>query len=396
MTTTPLGLRPGRRDLRRSLVESGALQPDWLPTYEVIDRAAFLPSDLWPFDMIDKKSVHVGKATESQGWYAAADSDRPLVTQWDDGRHTGPSPGRVATSSSSAPSVVYRLLADLDLDHGMNVLDCGTGTGETAAALTNRAGPGRVTTVDIDHAVSSQAQQRLHAAGLHPHIVVSDGSAGHSPRAPYHRTLVTYALHQIPHALIGQTSRGGLIVAPWGTTYGNANAVVRLRSDGHSASGPFLRGVEFMHSRTQRRRPIDPGAYVPPEGVKGAATTTTDITEDDFGSGRYGPLPFVLGLRVPGCVQASADKRDTTRAVWFYSLTDRSWACALFRDGASTRVWQSGPRYLWSEVEAAYQWWLDIGRPDVDRFGLTVTPDGQYAWLDEPQHSWAIAGTGEA
>lgn len=390
MTITPLGLRPGRSELGQSLLETGALQPDWWPTFQAIDRAAFLPNHLWPWDMVEKKSVHIDKSTDRQAWYAAADTDCPLVTQWDDGQHKGTRPGRVATSSSSAPSVVYRLLADLDLDHGMSVMDGGTGTGETAGALTHRAGPDRVTTVDVDHAVSQQAEQRLRAAGLHPHMVVSDGSVGHQPRAPYHRTLITFALRQVPNALIEQTSPGGLIVAPWGTTYSNANAVVRLRSDGHTASGRFLRGVEFMQSRTQRRPAVDPSAYVPPEGVQGAAASTSDITEDDFASGRYGPLPFVLGLRVPGCVQASADKHNTARPIWFYSLTDRSWACALFRDGTPTRVWQSGPRRLWTEVEAAYQWWLDQDRPGVERFGLTVEPDGQHVWLDEPRHSWAV------
>jgi hypothetical protein len=35
-------------------------------------------------------------------------------------------------------------------------------------------------------------------------------------------------------------------------------------------------------------------------------------------------------------------------------------------------------------LEAAYRWWLDAGRPDHTRFGLTVTKDGQHVWLDSP------------
>lgn len=41
-----------------------------------------------------------------------------------------------------------------------------------------------------------------------------------------------------------------------------------------------------------------------------------------------------------------------------------SWACVMFRDGEERApVWQSGPRRLWDEVEAAYRWWVDQGNP---------------------------------
>lgn len=45
---------------------------------------------------------------------------------------------------------------------------------------------------------------------------------------------------------------------------------------------------------------------------------------------------------------------------------------------------QGGPRRLWDEVEAAYSWWQQAGQPQPWRFGLTVTPGGQHAWLDDP------------
>lgn len=390
MTVLPVGVRLGRSELGRALLKSGALRADLLPTFQAVDRAAFLPDVIWAWDMIDKTSSHIDRGTDPEEWYAAADSDIPLVTQWDDGQHTGAEPGHVATSSSSAPTVVYQLLGDLDIDHGMSVLDVGTGTGETAGALTHRAGPGHVTTLEVDPAVSRQAEQRLHALGRNPHVVVGDGGAGYLPHSPYHRTLVTFGLHEIPGPLIQQTCRGGLVVAPWGTHYSRANAVVRLQVDGASATGPFTRAVEFMESRSQRRPTLDPREHVPPQGVAGMKPSTTTITEDEFGSGRYGPLPFILGLRVPACVQAAADKRGTSRPIWFYSLTDRSWACAQFRDGKPTRVWQSGPRRLWDQVESAYNWWVAQGRPEITRFGLTVTPDGQRAWLDEPQNAWPV------
>ena len=47
---------------------------------------------------------------------------------------------------------------------------------------------------------------------------------------------------------------------------------------------------------------------------------------------------------------------------------------------------QYGPRRLWDEVSAAYLRWARLGRPALDRFGLTITPDGQHLWLDTPDH----------
>ncbi|WP_328955082.1 hypothetical protein [Kitasatospora purpeofusca] len=39
-----------------------------------------------------------------------------------------------------------------------------------------------------------------------------------------------------------------------------------------------------------------------------------------------------------------------------------------------------------SSQTATYRWWADQGRPGCERFGLTVTPERQYVWLDSPDH----------
>ncbi|GGW89726.1 methyltransferase domain-containing protein [Streptomyces noursei] len=390
MTIKPARVeRPSRKELGRVLRETHAMSSDWASTFAAIDRADFLPDLMWPFDMATSTSVAVDKATDPDAWYAAADRDDPIVTQWDDGQHAGATPGKVSTSSSSMPSVVYRLLGDLDLDEGMSVLDVGTGTGETAGALTHRTGAKNVVTIEIDRAVSHHARERLHAAGLYPNVVTGDGFKGHNDLRD--RTLATCGLRQVPGAWIEQTRPGGLIVAPWGTHYSNVDAVACLTVRGGQASGRFARPVEFMKLRAQRRQRIAHNDYAPPSALADADTSTTDVTEADFVTGRYTAVQFALGLRVRDCAQSIADKRDGARPVWFYGLTDRSWACVMFHDDQiQARVWQSGPRRLWDEVEAAYCWWDTQGRPTHDRFGLTVSLEGQWAWLDEPANSWLL------
>ncbi|MFG2919545.1 hypothetical protein ACGF0D_42600 [Kitasatospora sp. NPDC048298] len=49
-------------------------------------------------------------------------------------------------------------------------------------------------------------------------------------------------------------------------------------------------------------------------------------------------------------------------------------------------VRRSGPRRLWDELEAAHHRWESAGRPGYERYGLTVAPAGQTAWLDEPDN----------
>jgi protein-L-isoaspartate(D-aspartate) O-methyltransferase len=47
-------------------------------------------------------------------------------------------------------------------------------------------------------------------------------------------------------------------------------------------------------------------------------------------------------------------------------------------------VSQIGDRPLWDEVVDAYFRWVGWGEPGRERFGMTVTPDGQRVWLDTP------------
>lgn len=130
MITNARQERPSRTALGRCLMDSGALTSDWAPAFAAVDRAVFLPDLMWPYDSGTRTAVAVHRHTDPAAWYGYADSDVPLVTQWDDGRHRGPGPGTLATSSSSQPTTVFTLLRELDADAEMRVLDAGTGTGD--------------------------------------------------------------------------------------------------------------------------------------------------------------------------------------------------------------------------------------------------------------------------
>lgn len=382
------GLSEERTELVRSLLERGAMTPEWLDTFLAVPRAYFLPETMWPFDMDSGTNVRISWREDPQGWQQGADADIPIVTQWDD--RAGEQAGRVPTSSASMPSVVFRMLTALDAQPGQNVLEIGTGTGWNAGLLAHRLGAGNVVSIEIDPGVADAARDRLAAHDLLGLVLTRDGALGDPAGAPYDRIIATAGLRQIPSAWLEQLRPGGVIVAPWGTHFSNADAIARLTAEGDSASGRFVGPVEFMKLRAQRRTFDGHDAYAPQ--TADADKSTTDVSEAELlGEGRFDPRTFAVGLRVRGCYQVAAAKRDGKRPVWFYGLDDRSWACVMFRDGAEATVWQSGPRRLWDDVREALCWWQGAGEPGYERFGLTVTAAGeQQAWLDCPEKSWPL------
>ncbi len=52
----------------------------------------------------------------------------------------------------------------------------------------------------------------------------------------------------------------------------------------------------------------------------------------------------------------------------------------------------AGPAPLWAAVEDAHRRWDELDEPGWDRFGLTVTSDRQWIWLDAPDgdRSWPL------
>ncbi|MFE4829692.1 methyltransferase domain-containing protein [Streptomyces sp. NPDC056672] len=383
-------------ELTRHLLELGVLTPEWAKVFRAVPRSLFLPDLFWAYDTSTGRSEPLARDGDPAGWVRAAYENIPLITQWDDGQHAGTRPGDKPTSSASMPSVVASMLCDLDVSDGMRVLEVGTGTGWNAGLLAHRLGGENVVSVEIDPAVAARASNALKRAGLTPLVVEGDGRDGWAPGAPYDRLIVTAGVRVIPPRWLEQTRPGGVILAPWGTHYTHQDGLVRLTvgEDGRAA-GPFLRMVEFMKLRDQR---LDWNQFVGhvKEFPGDADVSSTALTAADVG-GRYDTADFVAGLCVPDCAhvvnQGDSDEPRDAKA-WFLDIRSRSWAAVVFTaDAPDATVYQSGTRRLWDEVEHALTWWIDRGRPEYDRFGLTVARDGGTTpWLDDPSNILPFAG----
>ncbi|MER6142455.1 methyltransferase domain-containing protein [Streptomyces sparsogenes] len=138
------------------------------------------------------------------------------------------------------------MLDSLLVEPGDRVLELGAGTGWNAALPAERAGPGRVVSVEVDAELAAAAAGRLKAAGADVAVEVGDGAAGWPPGAPYDRLISTYAVSTVPWAWVEQTRPGGRIVTPWGRM---GHVALTVADDGRSATG-WMQGLAlFMPAR---------------------------------------------------------------------------------------------------------------------------------------------------
>jgi len=356
------------------LAAAGRLSEAWRPHLERVPRHEFVPEVAW-FGWDNRV---ISRADEPEAWLDAAYADGPIVTQFDDGKVLpGGVPGLSPSSSLSMPRMVARMLDAAMIVDGVRVLEIGTGSGWSAALLADRLGDANVTSVEIDTTILRAAQRALQQAGYAPTTVAADGTGGYAAHAPYDRVLATCSVYRVPPEWIAQTRPGGYIVTPWRLAM-PSGLLVRLQVDEDgTASGPFVCPAWFMVTRNQRRST----EQVPMTGPALHGRTSlrrSEVFESESAQ-------FAVAVLVPNCDQWT-ESGDAGVTVRLDDLASGSWAAVAYGDesGDDFAVRQGGPRRLWDEVEAAYAWWQDAGRPEYTRFGLTVDGAAQRLWIDEP------------
>ncbi|AIR98441.1 methyltransferase domain-containing protein [Streptomyces glaucescens] len=236
-------------------------------------------------------------------------------------------------SSSSQPSLMALMLAALEVRDGDRVLEIGTGSGYNAALLTHRLGDGDlVTTVDLEPEITESARRHLDAAGYHPVVVTGDGARGVPGRAPFDRIIATCALPSIPPAWLAQCRPGGRILTPLAT-----GLVLLTVAGPGQAEGRFLdTAAYFVPLRGGSRSEAGPG----PGDQAGLGAVPRRGREDDL-------FRFLFAL-----TRGSLDPQE------------------------------------------AYALWEREGRPGRERYGITVTGHGEWAWLDDPEgpYAWPLPG----
>ncbi|RKS71239.1 protein-L-isoaspartate(D-aspartate) O-methyltransferase [Actinomadura pelletieri DSM 43383] len=347
----------------------------WVKALRAVPRHAFVPTRAWT------ANGPIDRDERPDEWWDAVYSDAPIITQADDGA-TDPSTGRGdPTSSLSALSGVLYNFGHLDLDQSHRVLEIGTGTGYSAALTTQIVGEtGAVVSVEVDPELTALAEKNLAAAlpagGPTPTLIVEDGADGYSTDAPYDRVHATCSVQSIPPAWLAQTRPGGRIVTPYGRWFGyGLVAQVDVLPDG-TGVGRFPGTSGYMPLRSQR--PADD--HSAEWDASGARVTRTSVNPRTIA---YAPAAadLVITHLAPGIAARRADD-----SLWLLDGHDPDcWAIAVFGEHENVfEVRQHGNRDLWDEVADAYFQWQSLGRPVLDRLGLTVDEDGEHLWLDRP------------
>jgi protein-L-isoaspartate(D-aspartate) O-methyltransferase len=110
-----------------------------------------------------------------------------------------------------SPKMEARVLQELKLGPGDRVLEIGTGSGYLTALLATRSA--RVTSVEINQRLSSQAKARLARAGIGSvELAVGDGARGWGDAA-YDAIVLTGSTPVLPEAFLAQLNPGGRVFA---------------------------------------------------------------------------------------------------------------------------------------------------------------------------------------
>ncbi|GGU88691.1 SAM-dependent methyltransferase [Streptomyces albospinus] len=275
---------------------------------------------------------------------------------------------RAPTSSSTMPGLVVRMLEDLQVEDGHRVLEIGTGTGYSTGLLCHRLGDDCVTSVEVDEDVAGHARVALGDIGYHPRTLVGDGLLGAADGAPYDRLIAMCGVVDLPYAWVEQTRPGGIILATLcGWLYSSELARLTVGEDG-TARGRFLGGqISFMLARPQLPPPL---GMLPDldDGDERPTSLSADVL-DDWNT------RFVAQLATPGAQRIRLERNGHTEHV-LIDVSAGAWA-ALAQDGGKWTVRQGGPARLWDAVEEHISRWRADGAPDLERFEVTVTPEGQ-------------------
>lgn len=356
----------------------------WRDALYAVPRHLFAPDRGWarPDYPGGGPGRSIDRVSDAVAWWDAVYSDTAITTQADDGA-TDPADGvGIPTSSLSAPGVVAAFLELLDVYDHHHVLEIGTGTGWTAALLSARLGDGNVTSIEVDQQVADQAAANLKTAGYAPHLIVGDGADGWPDDAAYDRVHVTCGVNQIPHAWIEQTRPGGVIVLPWMPGLDGYKVRLTVLGDG-TAAGSLHGPAGYMMIRAQR--PPTRWRTHHAEQAEESLTRIDPRAITDAGPG----AALAITARTPGITLMPRHDNGGEFSLMMYELsrTEGTWAaCDYYPGRTDYDVIQYGDRRLWDEVSDAYLWWLANGRPDIHRYGLTVTPEGVQVWLDHPRH----------
>ncbi|MFD9209706.1 ATP-grasp peptide maturase system methyltransferase [Streptomyces sioyaensis] len=379
---------PERRALADRLEKSGVLTtPEWRAAVEAVPRELFLhPGVFLPVEGGRWRPV-TAVGSDPAEWAKIVYSDRSLTTQLD-GHLTADQVSDLVTgsptSSSTTPFTVVDMVERLEVEAAHRVLEIGTGTGYSSALMCHRLGEDKVTTVEVDPAVSARADAALETAGFETWTVTGDGLVGHPRRAPYDRVIATCAVRRIPYTWVRQTKPGGIVLATVGGAWGHGTGLARVvvGEDG-TAEGRITGRSSFMQARAQAAPPVcgDLSARTAYADSERQAEVPPTLLEE------WMPA-FLAQLAAPGAQFVRAATREGAQLRYLFDPERESFA-EFTAAGDAWTVRQGGPVALWDAIERDLTAWRDAGSPGISAVRLHLTDRSHTYWIeDNPLLIW--------
>lgn len=131
--------------------------------------------------------------------------------------------------TTSQPSLIAHVVAELELQPTDRVLEVGTGLGYQTAMLAAIAD--EVYSIDRFVDLVEAARGNLAAHGVHNVVLASgDGTEGWPEHAPFDAIVVSAAFEEVPPPLVEQLAEGGRLIQPLGGM--RKDELVRFRKVG--------------------------------------------------------------------------------------------------------------------------------------------------------------------
>lgn len=360
---------------------------DWQPHAQQLAASTATPTSRWREPLAaTPRHIFVPRWWEREGgqwalrdgqadgsaWLRAAYADDTLVTRIGalhaDAASPDDHPSGRPTSSSTAPSLVIRMLRHGLLYDGADVGLIGTGTGTSTALVARRFGSDRVTSMDVDPYLTEAATRRLDSIGLAPKVVTCDAT-GPLP-GTFDRVVSLVALPNLA-SVVAALRPGGRFV----TTLARMNVIVTAdkEPDGSARGRVEWDRAGFMVTRS--------GADYP-ASLAALSDEARDQEGEEVTTGRYPvvsvteswELQAMLQLAVPG-VTSHYDESDKRRTAWLVH-PDGSWARASATWIDPPEVHQGGPQRLWTRLERIRDRLNAEGSLPLYGSRVHITPDG--------------------
>jgi protein-L-isoaspartate(D-aspartate) O-methyltransferase len=281
-------------------------------------------------------------------WFEEVYTDRPLITSLDQWNNPN--------VSSSAPSIMAKMIQSLRLQPGMTVLEIGTGTGYNAALLATIVGNEHVTTIDVNESLLEQARARIEqCVGSGVCVRHADGRNLPDDMRTIDAILIAASHNKIEPSWIRALNQGGRLILNYSTHFSKAFLEAEKVQTGLVGQVASYEG-DFMRLHDGQGVKWEPTTYTTLPVIEECAFIHQLTNDHDF--------RFFLQAHKQALTLHHYKKKS------IYGVRDAIGRAVYF---SSSQV--MGDPSLWEEIKTLYELFEELARPS--RIGRTFSMESE-------------------